>query len=216
MTSQAHEHLQAQNNHTTPFQSAESPTPDTVPTPDTASAQDPASAQDAAPAQDLEILAEELNHPGAQELLATQTLTRLAYTGLDGFPRVIPTGFHWNGRQVVVCTAPISPKIRALAAHPQVALTIDTNDGTPGRALLVRGVATIDIVKGIPSEYLAASTKALDDEQARQFEAQVRTMYKQMARIVIEPRWARYYDFGAGRVPGFLQKLAQESSVPQG
>lgn len=22
-----------------------------------------------------------------------------------------------------------------------------------------------------------------------------------------EPRWARYYDFGAGRVPGFLARL---------
>jgi hypothetical protein len=34
-------------------------------------------------------------------------------------------------------------------------------------------------------------------------------MYEQMARITIQPRWARYYDFGAGRVPGFLLKLAQ-------
>ena len=46
-------------------------------------------------------------------------------------------------------------------------------------------------------------------EQARQFEAAVRSMYQQMARITIQPRWARYYDFGGGRVPGFLLKLAQ-------
>jgi hypothetical protein len=36
-----------------------------------------------------------------------------------------------------------------------------------------------------------------------------------MARITIEPRWARYYDFGAGRVPGFLRKLAAGNSAPQ-
>jgi hypothetical protein len=157
--------------------------------------------------QDAETLAGELNHPDAQELLTTQTLTRLAYTGLDGFPRVIPIGFHWNGQQVVVCTAPISPKVRALAARPQVALTIDTDDGTASQALLIRGVASIDIVDGIPSEYLAASTKSMAGEQARQFEAQVRSVYKQMARIAIEPRWVRYYDFGTGRIPGFLRKL---------
>jgi hypothetical protein len=26
-------------------------------------------------------------------------------------------------------------------------------------------------------------------------------------RISIEPRWTRFYDFGAGRLPGFLTKL---------
>jgi hypothetical protein len=30
-----------------------------------------------------------------------------------------------------------------------------------------------------------------------------------MARITIQPQWARYYDFGTGRIPGFLLKLAQ-------
>jgi hypothetical protein len=29
----------------------------------------------------------------------------------------------------------------------------------------------------------------------------VRSMYRQMARIAITPNWARFYDFGAGRVP---------------
>ena len=48
----------------------------------------------------------ELNHPGARDLLATQTLTRLAYTGPDGLPRVIPIGFHWTGEHIIVCTVP--------------------------------------------------------------------------------------------------------------
>ena len=50
----------------------------------------------------------------------------------------------------------------------------------------------------------------MDGQQAREFESHVRMLYQQMARITIEPQWARYYDFGAGRVPGFLRKLAEE------
>ena len=34
-------------------------------------------------------------------------------------------------------------------------------------------------------------------------------MYGQMARIAITPDWVRYYDFGAGRMPRFLQDLAE-------
>ena len=141
----------------------------------------------------------ELDHPGARDLLATETLARLAYAGSDGFPRVIPIGFHWTGEHIVVCTVPSSPKVRAMAARPDIALTIDTDQGTASRFLSVRGVAAIEIVDGVPDEYLAASTKKMDDEQARQFEAAVRSMYEQMARITIQPRWARYYDFGTGR-----------------
>jgi hypothetical protein len=36
-------------------------------------------------------------------------------------------------------------------------------------------------------------------------------MYDQMARIAITPHWARYYDFGAGRLPQFLQDLAKKT-----
>jgi len=111
---------------------------------------------------------------------------------------------------------PVSPKVRALSARPHVALTIDTDDGPASRALQVRGVATIEIVDGVPDEYLAAATKTMDDQQARQFEANVRMLYQQMARISIEPRWARYYDFGAGRIPGFLRKLAEDHPAIHG
>jgi hypothetical protein len=43
------------------------------------------------------------------------------------------------------------------------------------------------------------------------FETQVRSMYAQMARISITPKWARFYDFGAGELPPFLRKLAEEN-----
>jgi len=156
-------------------------------------------------------LAQELRHPDAQDLLRSSPLARLAYNGHDGLPRVIPIGFHWNGESIVVCTAPTSPKVRALSSRPNVALTIDTGT-TPAeaKALLVRGVVAMDTVDGVPDEYIAASMKSLEASERREFERNVRSMYKQMVRISIEPQWARFYDFGAGRVPAFLGNLAND------
>ncbi len=154
-------------------------------------------------------LTRELCHPGAQELLRSGSLARLAYNGHDGFPRVIPIGFYWNGERIVVCTAPTSPKVRALASRPQVALTIDTGaEPAAAKALLVRGLVALDTVDGVPDEYIAAATKSLEAAKLIEFERHVRSMYKQMVRISIEPQWARFYDFGAGRWPAFLAKLA--------
>jgi nitroimidazol reductase NimA-like FMN-containing flavoprotein (pyridoxamine 5'-phosphate oxidase superfamily) len=48
---------------------------------------------------DRQEITEELEHPGARNLLDSATLLRLAYNGSDGFPRVIPIGFYWNGSQ---------------------------------------------------------------------------------------------------------------------
>jgi uncharacterized protein YndB with AHSA1/START domain len=149
----------------------------------------------------------DLGEPGARELLERQPLAQLGYTGPDGFPRVVPVGFLWRDGRIVVCTATIAPKVAALSARPHVALTIDNDNAAASKALSVRGVATIDIVDGVPEEYLAAVAKGIPAEQNGQFEAQVRSVYKQMARISIEPTWARYYDYTAGRVPAFLRKL---------
>ncbi len=144
-------------------------------------------------------ITEELEHPGVLNLLASATLLRLAYNGSDGFPRVIPIGFYWNGNEIVVCTAATAPKVKALSSRPNVAITIDVGDTpTEAKALLMRGLATVDIVNGVPDEYIEASKKVLDADQGPEFERQVRSMYDQMARISIEPLWARFFDFGAG------------------
>jgi hypothetical protein len=148
---------------------------------------------------------DELNHPGAQELLRTQSLVRVAYTGPDGFPRVIPIGFWWDGGRIVVHTAPNAPKVRALAARPQAALTIDT-EVPPHRALLIRGVATIQVAEDVPSEYAA---RVADDTRLREAAQHARSVHERMAWIAFEPRWARYYDFVGARVPAFLLELGQ-------
>ncbi|OBI51572.1 pyridoxamine 5'-phosphate oxidase family protein [Mycobacterium sp. E787] len=155
-------------------------------------------------------LTRELGHPGARELLSG-SMARLAYNGLDGFPRVIPVGFYWTGERIVVSTAPTSPKARAISSRPQVALTIDTGS-TPeeAKSLLVRGLAALETVDGVTDEYLAAARRSMDETQLAEFEDNVRSTYRQMVRISIEPQWARFYDFGAGRLPAFLAKLVND------
>jgi nitroimidazol reductase NimA-like FMN-containing flavoprotein (pyridoxamine 5'-phosphate oxidase superfamily) len=166
---------------------------------------------------DARKVVEELEHPGARDLLTKASLARLAYNGQDGLPRVIPIGFLWTGEHVVICTATSAPKVRALSDRPDVALTIDIGDTPDGaKALLIRGRATVEIADGVPDEYLAQSSKGmadkLGDEGMAEFERQVRKMYEQMARIRIEPQWARFYDFGAGRLPSFLRELTDKAA----
>src|SRR4051812_29748877 len=147
----------------------------------------------------------------AQVLLASSSAAHLAYNAVDGSPRVVVVGFYWTGDEFVISTAATAPKVAALAARPEVALAIDAGD-TPGgaRSLSVRGRASVEIVDGVVEEYLAAARKSMDAEAAAEFEQQCRKMYDQMARIAITPRWVRYYDFGAGRMPRFLQELAEQ------
>ncbi len=38
-------------------------------------------------------------------------------------------------------------------------------------------------------------------------------MYGQMVRIAITPLWVRYYDFGVGRMPRYLQELAAQNQT---
>lgn len=123
-----------------------------------------------------------LSDPLAQELTHSSIPARLAYLGPDGFPRAIPIGFHWTGAPFVRCTVPHAPTVPALNTNPKATLTVGTN-ASPPHILLVRGTAAVDIVDGVPPEYLAASRKGVGPDQWDAFEAQVRAMYKQLARI---------------------------------
>lgn len=139
---------------------------------------------------------DELDLPPAQQLLTRATLARLAYLGPDDLPRVVPLGFFRDGVAVVICTATTSPKVAALRRRPQVALAINDGD-TPAtaRSLSIRGSAELEIVDGVPPEYLAGARKAMGEQAAAEFE-----------------RWARCYDFGAGRLPSFLAEMAEEAN----
>jgi len=157
-----------------------------------------------------ERVSEVLNDPVAQELLRSATPGRLAYTGTDGFPRVVPMGVHWNGAAIVVGSATNAAKVPAIAANPKVAMTIDTNI-PPQNVLLIRGDATVEIVDGVPDEYLAGVRKLVDNghkdtEWFRTFEQQVRGLYQRMALITITPTWAKVLDFQT-RIPQAVEDL---------
>jgi hypothetical protein len=155
-----------------------------------------------------------LNDPLAQDLIQSNIPVRMAYTGVDGFPRVVPIGFVWNSERFVICTIPSSPKVRSLMMNPGVAMTIDTNTFPP-HVLLVRGTASIETVDGVPPEYLEASRKQVGEARMPEFEAQVRALYTQMARISIVPMWAKLLDFET-RLPSPLEQLLKRQGVASG
>jgi hypothetical protein len=55
-----------------------------------------------------------LTSPMAQELLHSPLLTRLGYVGLDGYPRVIPIGYVWDGSAFADDVRPLIGPIEAL------------------------------------------------------------------------------------------------------
>ncbi|WP_371494039.1 pyridoxamine 5'-phosphate oxidase family protein [Kitasatospora sp. NBC_00374] len=155
---------------------------------------------------DTSEVAAQLADPVARRLLASCRLMRLAYTGRDGAPRVVPIGYSWTGTRFVVCTVPGSAKVAALGADPRVALTIDT-DAFPPNVLMVRGTASLETVEGVPQEFLDASRRYLDPAVFPAWEAEVRRLYETMTRITVTPTWAKVLDFET-RIPSAVQELA--------
>jgi hypothetical protein len=144
---------------------------------------------------DRQDVADVLAKPISQELLGSSIPARLAYVGTDGAPRVIPINFVWTGEHVVMGTVPRSAKVRALRNHPRVAVTIDTQDQWPPRALLIRGAAQVELVDGVPDAFVEAGRKVTPAEHFNDWEQGVRALYDQMVLITIEPDWAKLLDF---------------------
>jgi general stress protein 26 len=154
-----------------------------------------------------------LNRPISRELL-DRDLTRLAYVAKDGTPRTVPIGFTWNGSEVVMCTSTNAPKLHSLRANPVVALTIDT-EVHPPKMLLIRGTAELDTVDGIPDEYLQMNgSYQMTPEQRVEWEAEVRSLYDGMVRIVVTPTWAKLIDFET-TLPSAVEELAARRAARQ-
>ncbi|HIZ37850.1 MAG TPA: pyridoxamine 5'-phosphate oxidase family protein [Candidatus Ruania gallistercoris] len=158
-------------------------------------------------------ITEILDRPASQELLARDVL-RMAYVAADGTPRNVPVSFTFNGAQVVVCTSTNAPKLRSLQRNPAVALTIDT-EVHPPKILLLRGYAELDVVHGIPEEYLEMNgSYQMTPEQRVDWEAEVRSLYESMVRIVITPTWVKLIDFET-TLPSAVEELVQQRAERQ-
>src|SRR3982750_1589003 len=164
---------------------------------------------------------EVLDRPLSQELLA-RDLTRLAYVAKDGTPRSIPIAFTWNGTEIVMCTSKNAPKLRALWENPAVALTTATKGHPPSdtevhppKILLIRGRAELDVVAGIPQEYLQMNgSYQMTPEQRVEWEAEVRSLYDGMVRIVVTPTWAKLIDFDT-TLPSAVEELVRKRAARQ-
>jgi hypothetical protein len=163
---------------------------------------------------DQNEITEILHRPHSQELLA-RDLTRLAYVANDGTPRNVPIAFTWNGTEVVMCTSTNAPKLHALRRNPMVALTIDT-EVHPPKVLLIRGRAELDEVEGIPEEYLQMNgSYQMTPEQRVHWEAEVRSLYDAMVRIVVTPTWVKLIDFET-TLPSPVEELVRQRAERQG
>ena len=113
-----------------------------------------------------------------------------------------------------MCTTKNAPKLPSLRKNPMVALTIDT-EVHPPKILLIRGRAELDVVDGIPDEYLQAnSTYAMTAEQRVEWEAEIRSLYDGMVRIVVTPTWAKLIDFET-TLPSAIEELVRQRDERQ-
>jgi hypothetical protein len=134
-----------------------------------------------------------LHDPVAEKLLGSAIPAQLAYTWMDGTPRVVPVWFHWTGEQFVIGSPGRAPKNKAIAADPRVALTIDDHAGWPYSALSVRGTAEVEMLDDVVPEYALSAERYFGPEQGPAWVSTLRG--KSMARIPITPTWVGILDF---------------------
>ena len=159
------------------------------------------------PQGDLALIAD----PVAQRLLASAIPAKLAYVALDGTPRNVPVWFHWNGRAVVIVSLVEAPKMDALRARPHVALSID-GDVMPYEALMIRGLAEVEPVNGIPPEYILAAKRYLGKEAGQAWIDQIKALNLKSSRITVTPQWVGLLDFQS-RFPREVAKRMSNASA---
>jgi hypothetical protein len=101
-----------------------------------------------------------------------------------------------------------------LRRNPAVALTIDT-ESHPPKVLLIRGQAELDVVDGIPEEYMQWNgTYEMTPEQRTEWEEGVKSLYDGMVRVVVKPTWAKLIDFET-TLPTAIEELMQQQKERQ-
>jgi Pyridoxamine 5'-phosphate oxidase len=154
--------------------------------------------------------------PVVQTLLKLPIPMRLAYVGLDGHPRAVPITHLWDGRAFVFVTPATTYKVKAMAAHPEVAFTLDVGPGRTAAearvkvsavlglpvvdygplAMIGRGRASIEVKPGLPQEHIDAARRMLADEEKLQEWARVEREHQtEMAVISIIPTHVTVCDF---------------------
>jgi hypothetical protein len=135
-----------------------------------------------------------LNTAVAQRLLHAPVPARLAYNALDRTPRVVPMNAVWVDDELVMGSFTGNHKLRALGAHPDVAVCIDTIHGT-AETLLLRGKVTLTNVNGLLPEYAAAHRKVIGGDASEVYLTAIDQPGLTMVRIGLRPNWVGVLDF---------------------
>jgi hypothetical protein len=151
-----------------------------------------------------------LDAPLARTLLAAAIPARIAYTAMDGTPRVVASWFQWTDGELVMPTFLRAPhvaaparRLAALRARPEVAVSIDTETG-PAQVLQMRGKVQVTEVDGVDPDYARSARQYLGEEAARGYLAMIDQAGTRMARISLRPTWVGLLDFGGDRLPGVM------------
>ena len=132
--------------------------------------------------------------PVAQRLLSSNIPARLAFVGANGDPHVAPIWFLWRHERFLLCSRANGFKVKAIRKQPRVALSIDS-ETTPYESLRVRGIAEIEVIDGIPVEYIECVNRYYGKEIGQQWIDWVSNSTNQMARISVMPDWVEAHDF---------------------
>jgi hypothetical protein len=91
----------------------------------------------------------------------------------------------------------------------------DRHRGAPPKVLLIRGQVELDVVDGIPDEYFQWNgTYEMTPAQRAEWEADVRSLYDGMVRVVVTPTWAKLIDFET-TLPSAIEELMREREERQ-
>ena len=151
-----------------------------------------------------------LKDPVAQELLQSKFPAHLAYNWSDGTPRVVPIGFLWNGKEIVLATAEDAPKTKVLHNGSKVALSIESS-GVASKVLMIRGTVRTDTVNGVAPEYTTMVRRNMSEKDAQANLDAAAKIYQRMTRIFIHPDWVGILDFET-RLPSAVERAIQRTS----
>ncbi len=79
----------------------------------------------------------------AAEHLAADVVGWLATVSPDGRVQGTPISFLWDGESILFYSKPATPKLRNIAAHPQVSFNLNS-DTYADHALVMEGIAAVD------------------------------------------------------------------------
>lgn len=79
----------------------------------------------------------------AAEHLASDVVGWFATLAPDGRIQVSPISFLWDGETILFYSKPDTPKLRNIAAHPQVSFNLNS-DPYADHSLVIEGVAAVD------------------------------------------------------------------------